>query len=230
VRAEKNALDRKLVDFNGNLTFYALLLSLLGAFQFIALCAQAIVLGRAFKEANRTAGIARDAMVAGGRAFVFALDVRAFWELDDATGRYSWRFRPVLKNAGDTPTKGMLMHTQCVVITQPLQRGFDFDYRTSDLGDGLIAPKADALGSLAPRGPALSPQDIIDTQQGRRFIYLWGWVRYSDVFPGTPRHVTRFCWAMHPVGNPLAFNPATNPQGMRWDTVHHIEGNSTGDD
>jgi hypothetical protein len=43
--------------------------------------------------AERSADIARDAMIAGERAFVFATGILAYWDRT-STGQYTWRFRP----------------------------------------------------------------------------------------------------------------------------------------
>src|ERR1700730_12646288 len=73
---------------------------------------------------EKSADIARDAMVAGERAFVFPMGIAPFWELDPTTNLYNWRFRPNWKNSGDTPTKRMTMHSECVLRTTPLPIGF----------------------------------------------------------------------------------------------------------
>jgi hypothetical protein len=68
----------------------------------------------------------------------------------------------------------------------------------------------------------------LDAQAGRKFIYLWGWVRYFDVFPRTPEHITRFCWLIVPVGDPLAFVPGAAPNqpgSLSFGSLHHSEGN-----
>jgi hypothetical protein len=231
-RAEKRCLDRKLVDFNGDLAHYTEILAILAGLQFLALGAQALFLRAAFREAKRSGDIARDAMIAGERAFVFALGLRGLWELDQPTSTYRWRFRPILKNFGDTPTKNMTMHTRCEVRTVQLPAGFDFDYGTPALvGSGLLAPNTEGFSGLAPpvSDPAITPQDILDAQSGRKLIFIWGWVRYRDVFPGTPLHITRFCWVITPVGDPTTFDPKV-PNTIEFQTIHHMEGNCADDE
>src|SRR5205823_4081712 len=129
-------------------------------------------------------------------------------------------------NSGDTPTRNMVMHTQCVMRNEPLPPGFDFDYPTIETGTAFLGAKATAMGGLAPRlqDPAVSPQDILDVQQGRRALYMWGWTRYSDVFPDTPRHITRFCWIILPVGDPMNYDPRI-ADSLRFDWILHAEGN-----
>lgn len=228
---ERAALDRKLVDYSGELAQYTLALAILAGLQFLALCAQVIFLRLAFKEARRGGDIARDAMVAGERAFVFALGVTGFFELDSNTGHYNWRLRPNWQNSGDTPTRHMTMNSTCLLRTEPLPLGFDFDAVTRQTAKALIAPKVTAHGGLVPTPPAaaLTPQDILDVQAGRKFLYALGWARYSDVFPGTPQHITRFCWMVTPTGDPLTFTPE-KPNSVAFQTIHHSEGNCADDE
>lgn len=233
-RQEKAELDRKLVDFNRDLAYYTKVLAWVAGLQFLALVGQVIFLRLAFRESKRAADIARDAMVAGERAFVFATQVNSFWELDQGTGLYHWRFRPTWQNSGDTPTKIMTIHTECVLRDTPLPLGFNFNYPTNEIGTGgLIPPKITHMGGLVPRSAAISPQDILDVQAGRKYLYLWGWARYNDVFPGTPQHITRFCWSLVPVGDPRAYSPGSkpgDPGSLTFDFIYHAEGNCADDE
>ena len=46
------------------------------------------------------------------------------------------------------------------------------------------------------RGPGIEYQvfDIEEIRLRKAFGYIWGWVDYNDVFPGTERHRTEFCY------------------------------------
>jgi hypothetical protein len=182
--------------------------------------------------AEKSADIAREAMIAGERAFVFATGVVPFWEKDTTTNLYHWRFRPNWKNSGDTPTKRMTMHSRCMLRAAPLPSRFDFNYPTTEIGTALIPPNTETGGGLAPRAPApaISPQDILDVQSGQKFLYFWGWAKYYDVFPGTPQHITRFCWQVLALGDALAYDPAVVPQNLTFPNIHHTEGNCADDE
>jgi hypothetical protein len=180
---------------------------------------------------SQQAQLTREALVADKRAFVFPTGFRQYWELDQTSGHYNWRFRPVWRNNGDTPTKRMRLHVACELRNTPLPQNFDFNYVTTNIGTGLLGPKYENEGGLAPmppHQPAITAQDIIDVQNGRKFLYLMGWTRYFDVFPKTPERITRFCWIVIPNGNPLAFipnSPEGSPHALTFGYLHFPRGN-----
>ena len=180
---------------------------------------------------SRQAELTREALIADKRAFVFATGIHPFWERSP-TGGYNWRFRPIWQNSGDTPTKGMTMHTSCELRHTPLPSGFDFGRATTQTGTGFLGPRATGTGSLAPTFPmaAITPQNLLDVQQGRQFLYLWGSVRYFDVFPNTKQHITRFCWLVMLVGDPFTYVPDDPQHTLRFTTIHHTEGNCADDE
>lgn len=167
---KKTELDTKLVNFNGDLAYYTKVLAWVAGFQFLALIGQVIFLRLAFKESRRAGDIARDAMVAGERAFVFATGITPFWERGEQTSAYNWRFRPVWQNSGDTPTRNMTMHVECVLRDTVLPIGFDFNYPTVTVGTALIPPKITTMGGIAPQAPSppIFQQDILDAQQAEK--------------------------------------------------------------
>jgi hypothetical protein len=180
---------------------------------------------------RKQAELTREALIADKRAFVFATGIAPLWERSPI-GEYDWRFRPIWQNSGDTPTKGMTMHTSCDLRNTPLPTGFDFDRATTKTGTGLLGPRATSMGGLAPMAPiaAITAQNLWDVQQGRQFLYLWGWVRYFDVFPKTKQHITRFCWLVMPVGDPFTFVPNDPQHALRFDNIHTAEGNCADDE
>jgi hypothetical protein len=167
------------------------------------------------------------------RAFIFVPGIFSLWEPDTTEHLFNWRFRPVLRNVGRTPTKNMLMYVQCEIRNTPLPLGFPFIHDPTQTAGGVIAPLTDVNGGQVPRfpSPGVTPTDIVDAQNGRKFIYVWGWIRYTDIFPRTKMHVTRNCYWVTPAGDPFTFVPNTQgqpptPGTMAFQTIHHHEGNS----
>lgn len=182
---------------------------------------------------NRQYNLTKEALAADKRAFIYANGFKSFWSKDEVTGLYSWRFRPYWHNSGDTPSKNMTIHVECDLRNSALPDGFDFDYPTAYTAPALIAPKTNILGGLAPVQIAITPQDIIDVQNLRKFLYLRGWAKYNDVFPGTKQHITRFCWIIAPMGDPIAFVPNSaegSGQTLSFDFAYHNEGNCADDE
>ena len=186
------------------------------------------------KASRDAADIAHAAMVAGERAFVFATGLAQFFAPIPGTSQYIWRFRPNWQNSGDTPTKNMTMHVECELRETQLPDGFKFNYVTEDIAPALIPPKTTTHGGQVPRAPkpAITPQDILEIQAGKKYFYVWGWARYWDVFPGTSPHITRFCWMIDPVGDPTTFRPGSQVVGetLTFNTLHHHEGNCADDE
>jgi hypothetical protein len=123
----------------------------------------------------------------------------------------------------------MTMHTECVVMQTALPPGYNFAYQTTEIGNGVINPGTTSMGGMAPRSPrpGITPADILDAQQGKKLIYIWGWIRYFDIFPNTKEHITRFCWIITPIGNPIG---KASKDNLRFDYLTHNEGNCSDDD
>jgi hypothetical protein len=148
---------------------------------------------------SRQARLTKEALIADKAAFVFPFGFEQFFDLDAVTGFYNWRFRPQWRNSGDTAAKEVMIHAECEIRNTAIPAGHRFNYEITDEQRGFMAPRAEHGGAIAPAPPhqaAVTAQDIADAQAGRKFIYLWGWTRYRDVFPGTPSHITKFCWSL----------------------------------
>jgi hypothetical protein len=143
--------------------------------------------------ANKSAEIAERALIAGQRAFVsVAFNQNA--NRDIKTGDITrWQFVPVWLNTGNTPTRNMENHVSIMWPDKEFANEWDFpDYWSS--GSARDPAPLSASPKSTVQGEALFvPVDIIaDIINGKRFLYFWGWAAYNDVFPDTPRYVTRF--------------------------------------
>ena len=175
------------------------------------------------------ARLTREAFIADKRAFVFASGIQSFYEPNVNTGHFNWRVGPVWQNSGDTPTRGLQIYTDGLLTNVPIPATFDFNQTDPAVppGPGMLGPKMSSAGGQAPHMPApgLTPHDLLDIQNGRRFLYLWGWARYRDGLPGTPEHITRYCWRIMCTGNPLLFNPLVDPNSVRFFNLYEARGN-----
>jgi hypothetical protein len=166
------------------------------------------------------------------RPHVFATQLSPFWELDQQSGRYNWRFAPTWTNSGNTATKRLRTWSHCEIRNTALPNGFNPETSTvaADIATGLIPPKSANVGGRHPLVAPLTPQDIWDAQQGRRLIFLYGWVRYFDDFPGTREHVTRYCWRVTSFGDPFTFQPNEPQHSMTFNYLVHAVGNCADDE
>jgi hypothetical protein len=203
------------------------------AFATIAIAVFTIVLAGVTYEQMK---LTREALTAR-RAAVFALDLHAEWEPGSA-GHISWRFRPKWKNSGETATKHLKLYTECELRNSELPKGFEFRSRPENVYNGFIGPQQEILGIAGPLQPAspISAADLVAVRQNTRFLYLWGWVTYQDVFARTPQHVTHFCWQLSFAGDPLTYDPLATGQGgvhagaLDFSWNQHSEGNCSDDE
>jgi len=148
------------------------------------------------------------ALVANRRAFVFLQRVAAYFtptpEDMDKPGDalkavVSWSFRPVWENSGETHTKNMTIHTDHELRDSRLPLNFAFRDNQNAHGVMLLGPKAAQAGGATRE---FTTSELLEVQSGKRFLYVWGWVKYNDIFPGTPNRITRFCGQVIVSGDP----------------------------
>lgn len=178
---------------------------------------------------RRQAELARKAMIARERAFVFPVDLRGEWE-PIAGGGYGWRFRPRWFNSGNTPTKNLE-----IFVTGELHNGlvpdsFNFSTPSATPGKNLLAPHYGSWAGLVPPipNPPITTQNLLDIQMEKKVLYMWGWAKYNDVFQEKPMHVSKFCWLIVPNGNPATFNPLGPPQQFTF--IANAKGNCADDE
>jgi hypothetical protein len=147
---------------------------------------------RAARGSHRSADIAERALVAGQRAFVsVAFGQNANRNIGTREISH-WRFAPTWLNTGNSPTRNMENHVSMWWPDTELADDWCFpDY-------WYPGPRTPTLIGIAPKstieGQSITvPVGIIaDVIEERKFLYFWGWATYNDVFPETPRYVTRF--------------------------------------
>ncbi|MGA7750142.1 MAG: hypothetical protein WCA63_08340 [Gallionella sp.] len=121
------------------------------------------------------------------RAFIFPVNIFSLWEIIPETTLYGWRFRPQWQNSGATPTKNLTIHAWGELRDTELPGNFDFNYATNDIGSGLIPPRLTLMGGVVPqRTSAISPQDILDIQTGRKISICWDGLNTTMCFQGPP--------------------------------------------
>lgn len=205
-----------------------------GAITALATIIIAAFTGTLWAATNSQAKLTREAFVADKRAFVFASGIQPLYEPNPTTGHFNWRISTVWQNSGDTPTQGLRLYSDGLLSNVPIPPTFDFNFidPIAPPGAGMLGPKMISPAGQAPHmphHPALTPHDILDIQNGRRYFYLWGWARYCDTLSST-EHITRFCWRIVSTGNPLLFNPLVDPNSVRFFNSYEARGNCADDE
>jgi hypothetical protein len=134
----------------------------------------------------------RDAMFISNRAFVFLKKLE--WQFIGQKSTHTivrWMFIPQWENGGNTPTKYMTHRINYAAFERTINSTFECpDVGDLEVSHTMIGPKAIMHGAQID-----IPVDVLDKiKNGELHAYLWGWADYNDVFPGTPRHRSEFCF------------------------------------
>jgi hypothetical protein len=179
----------------------------------------------AAKAAKDAATTASDALTKVQRAFIFAESIRCDivnipnGGISGMTCVVNW------KNSGNTPTKVLHLHTNIESFRKPLPDNFTFP----DLwrkGDPHIN-KSVVIWPNSPSGSnvgGLTNAELLSWAKGHRYLYVWGWARYRDIFDKTPEHVTKFCSeALYDgeVDVPTNLGSTLHVVRPRWSTCDH---------
>jgi hypothetical protein len=187
-RELKKDREQRAADEESNWIF-SWLLVLVGAGQAAVLLYTALVTSKTANAAKKSA----DALIAAERAYVFVKAIDAI-EMRDAKGNVvGWQSVVVWRNSGTTPTKDMTTFINWCPFDKPIDENFYFadsvDGTIPYPGHSFIGPKAE-IHMPAFR---IGTKDIVDLREGKKFLYIWGWAEYRDIFPGTEIHRTEFC-------------------------------------
>jgi hypothetical protein len=159
------------------------------------------------------------------RAFVFAKAVgvtpntltKAYTQVQ---GTYevpvSWVVCVIWENSGGTRTKNMFSHVSHDFFDGEMPDDFTFP----DLGDQIRVPTMIGPRSVIMSGAfefKVNDQRVADVSAGKKHLYIWGWAEYDDIFDGTPRHRSEFCYELFFVG---AF-PVKAQFGHRMHRLHN---------
>jgi hypothetical protein len=134
----------------------------------------------------------RDATFISNRAFIFLKKIEWRFRGQKSTHTIvSWRFSPQWENGGNTPTKYMTNRINYAAFEQALDHTFDCpDIGDLEVANTMIGPKA-----IMHAAQIDIPVEVLDKiKDGTLHAYIWGWTDYNDVFPGTPRHRSEFCF------------------------------------
>lgn len=187
------------------LAIFTFVLSVVAVFQIRLMYRAEDTSTKAADAAEKAANIAERALIAGQRAFVAFLNLNSVASVNYKTNHVMhWSFSPIWKNAGDTPTRGMTTHVSIRIFDGELPKDWDFPdiWSQSRPEDRVPIPLGISPQYSISGDPInVSLEDIDDVIAHKKSLYMWGWAAYSDVFPNTERHITRFAVQIHIGGN-----------------------------
>ena len=193
-REEKAKLDTALVKFNGDLAFYTLILAIVAFLQFVALVAQALLLGGTLKATTVAANVAKDALITTERAFVFLDDIDTEYSTQPRGSSSEFRFltlKPRWRNSGNTPTRNMRIRINWTPWAGDLADDFSYSYGALPVSM-FLGPKATEWSTTIN-----VPSNVAtDAFNERSRIFIWGRVDYEDIFDNTEPHFTQWCYRL----------------------------------
>ena len=104
---------------------------------------------------------------------------------------HTYRFSVILKNGGMTPAVNAQINISCDKFNGGIPREFAFP-DSHIFGNGLIGPQTILTTPSITIGAAELENPALPTDR-----YLWGWVEYDDIFTGSTRHRTEFCFKIN---------------------------------
>jgi len=153
----------------------------------------------------------RNSFVVENRPYLTPVEFVINRIIDASSGRVSeYRFIPQWKNGGQTPA--------VKIVTVLSAKFFDKSGMPPDFDfpDNVQPIEGRTQGNMAGPGfPFFGPYADLQAvtlyevmKQWR--LYIWTWVEYSDVFPGTDRHRTEWCAELTLIGDPRDARPTPN--------------------
>jgi hypothetical protein len=141
------------------------------------------------------------------RAFITASDYKITKIVGDDPNRSCWRFQPIISNAGGSPTVELRYMTQMVFVAlrRPGEQGSawglvlaptdpDTEFKRFVGWNGaLLGPKQNLPDTPANDRICLTKDDSAYIFAPER-AYARGVIHYRDRYPGTPEHITKYCF------------------------------------
>ena len=141
------------------------------------------------------------------RALIIASDYKVTKIVSGDANQSCWRFKPIISNVGGSPTVELRYMTQIVSVAlrSPGEQGSawgmvlaptdpDAEFkRFSGWAGALLGPKQNLPDTPANDRVCLTKDDSVYIFAPER-TYARGVIHYRDRYPGTPEHITKYCF------------------------------------
>jgi hypothetical protein len=140
--------------------------------------------------------ISRENLTSVQRAFVYMNGFSIFPA--SQSQKTGFVFTTMWANSGSTQALSRTYYINFISPDKPIQKGNAFcDYDASGKVVKYSAVSSGFLAAHANEGAAtrIFVEDSLAAavNASKRYLYIYGWTRYTDVFRNTPRRVTMFC-------------------------------------
>ncbi len=155
------------------------------------------------------------------RAYLSVVNITVYRLRDRFPARNEWQLAVHWMNTGQTPTRTLTTYIAPVLESEQLPDNYRIMQIDSKIRrGGFLAPHSTIRTTS---GEIFTAQDLINVRDERKFLYIFGWIRYNDIFPNTPERVTRFCYRIMIYGDVAGAGP--NGEGVEGRWSPHIRGN-----
>lgn len=146
--------------------------------------------------------ISRLTMIASNRAHIVFNGEEYISHRDSDSGTIFWRTSVRWVNKGKTPAMGCRISVRFRWTTKQLSDPKELDWSEADGVPALSISPGAGIGTGVSNFKGADLQSIGE----ERFLYVWGWCTYRDVFDGTPERRTQFALVSTGTsGNPEEF-------------------------
>lgn len=171
----------------------------------------------ATEAAEEAVAVTREGMERQLRAYV------TFKGVKSTPQRLGYHLSAEWKNGGTTPALRAVGSIIAKASKQRIPEDFSFKFTHLDVPGPVPIGPGESLHIDANKSFTLS--DISAAHEGSVFLYLWGYIEYSDIFDRTSeRHRTEFAMQVVPImrGHSWAFDirPLWRHNGMDADCLH----------
>lgn len=180
------------------ITFFTFLLVLVGGGQVWFLRNTDISTTRAANAAKQAA----DAAMAGQRAFI---DIQPYWSQETVEGDFVFGAKWI--NAGNSHATNIRQFIDYCFVDSDTDLPDDFVFPDNvppiaTASGNMLGPKREFFSPNVPRDGVITAAQMADIKAKKKRLYFFGWAKYSDIFPGSEEHITKFCYFVRVIDNP----------------------------
>jgi hypothetical protein len=170
-----------------------------GFWDYLGILAAVGSVGVAIYVYLRQSKLMRETMIMSHRARVDVKELRKDPLYKESDGPLShWRFIPQMVNSGNSATLRGVTTTYSRISSSELDdKSFDYPAEAFHGKPPHVSPIS--MGPNSELGGVSVSVDVATLKEigeKSKFLYIWGWIDYNDVFPDTPRYRTEFSFEL----------------------------------